>query len=399
MKRWAIRHLRGAAQPPIELRGERAVGLLALWAAALALRPQVIVLGPLLPDVMDDLRVSHAVAGLLSTIPILCMGVFAPLAPWVAGRVGASRGIGLSLAVIAVFGLVRLWPAGAWVVVVLTVGVGLGMGMGNGILPVVTKERFADRPAFATGVYVFGINVGSLAAAAAAIPIARLGGGWRTPLAAFSLATALLAAPWLASGAEGSAAPPPAPGHLRPAAARPRAWGIAAIFALLTVVFYGANAWLPAYYVERGWSSPDAGRALAVFHLVPLFVTLPVAWLADRVGSRRAWLGGGGVVMVGAFLGVLWGAAHGWLWSGLLGGAVGALFSLVMTLPLDVCDDPRDVGAVAAVMLGVGFVLAAAAPAALGAVRDGTGSFVPVIWLLLASAAAFGALAAWARTS
>ena len=281
MKRWAIRHLRGAAQPPIELRGERAVGLLALWAAALALRPQVIVLGPLLPDVMDDLRVSHAVAGLLSTIPILCMGVFAPLAPWVAGRVGASRGIGLSLAVIAVFGLVRLWPAGAWVVVVLTVGVGLGMGMGNGILPVVTKERFADRPAFATGVYVFGINVGSLAAAAAAIPIARLGGGWRTPLAAFSLATALLAAPWLASGAEGSAAPPPAPGHLRPAAARPRAWGIAAIFALLTVVFYGANAWLPAYYLERGWSSPDAGRALAVFHLVPLFVTLPVACQAS----------------------------------------------------------------------------------------------------------------------
>src|SRR5438034_32806 len=183
------------------VRGERAVGLLALWAAALALRPQVIVLGPLLADVMDDLRVSHAVAGLLSTIPILCMGVFAPLAPWIAGRVGASRGIGLSLAVIAVFGLVRLWPAGAWVVVVLT------------------------------------------------------------------------------------------------------------------VVFYGANAWLPAYYVERGWSSPDAGRALAVFHLVPLFVTLPVAWLADRVGSRRAWLAGGGVVMVGAFLGVLWGAAHGWLWS------------------------------------------------------------------------------------
>jgi CP family cyanate transporter-like MFS transporter len=80
-------------------------------------------------------------------------------------------------------------------------------------------------------------------------------------------------------------------------------------------------------------------------------------------------------------------------------GAVGALFSLVMTLPLDVCDDPRDVGAVAAIMLGVGYVLAAAAPAALGAVRDGTGSFVPVIWLLLAAAAAFAGLAVAADTS
>ena len=52
--------------------------LAALFLAALALRPQLVGVGPLLPEIEDDLGVSHAVAGLLGTIPVLCMGVFAP---------------------------------------------------------------------------------------------------------------------------------------------------------------------------------------------------------------------------------------------------------------------------------------------------------------------------------
>jgi MFS transporter, CP family, cyanate transporter len=56
----------------------RGVPLLAgLFLAALALRPQVVGIGPLLPSIRDDLGLSHAVAGLLGTIPVLCMGLFA----------------------------------------------------------------------------------------------------------------------------------------------------------------------------------------------------------------------------------------------------------------------------------------------------------------------------------
>lgn len=49
--------------------------LLALFLAALALRPQVVGVGPLIPEIQDDLHTSHAVAGLLGTIPVLCMGL------------------------------------------------------------------------------------------------------------------------------------------------------------------------------------------------------------------------------------------------------------------------------------------------------------------------------------
>ena len=49
----------------------RAAGLgalAALFLAALALRPQLVGIGPLLPRIEEDLSVSHAVAGLLLSL-------------------------------------------------------------------------------------------------------------------------------------------------------------------------------------------------------------------------------------------------------------------------------------------------------------------------------------------
>ena len=76
-------------------RGRRRAALLALGLAALALRPQLTGIGPLLPEIQADLGVSHVVAGLLPAIPIVCMGLFAPPAAYVSGLLGARAGGGL----------------------------------------------------------------------------------------------------------------------------------------------------------------------------------------------------------------------------------------------------------------------------------------------------------------
>ena len=59
--------------------------------SALALRPQIIAIGPLVDAIDTDLGVSHTVTGLLGTIPLLCIGIFAPAAGPLAARVGATR--------------------------------------------------------------------------------------------------------------------------------------------------------------------------------------------------------------------------------------------------------------------------------------------------------------------
>ena len=64
-----------------------------------------------------------------------------------------------------------------------------------------------------------------------------------------------------------------------------------------------------------------------------------------------------------------------------------------MTLPLDIEHDPRRVGALVGMMLGLGYVIGALSPLVLGAVRDATGSFTSSLWLIVACSATLTVLA------
>src|SRR5262245_23051844 len=133
--------------------------LVALFLAGLTLRPQIVGVGPLLPRIESSLDISHAVAGLLSTIPVFCMGIFAPLAPPLLRRYGSRIAIGGALLVIGVVGIVRAFAPGAVAVLMLTVPIGVGIAVAGTLMPVVVKEEHPDRPVFGTGVYTAGINV------------------------------------------------------------------------------------------------------------------------------------------------------------------------------------------------------------------------------------------------
>ncbi len=366
----------------------RAPLLVALFLAAVALRPQLVGVGPLLPSIQDDLGVSHAVAGLLGTIPVLCMGLFAPPAPFLSGRIGSRHAIAAALGLIGAFGIARTLVPGAAGVVLLTFPVGMGMGLAGAMLPVAVKERFADRPGFATGVYTMGITVGSAVSAAVAVPLAHAAGGWRTPLLCFSAVSAALAALWLWLTRR-------APRHLRTdlrplrlPLRNPLAWRLVAAFFFMSFVYYGLNSWLPDAYVERGWSESSAGALLAVLNTVTIPCGFLVAWAADHVGTRRLWLGGAATLQFAGLLGIVLLPGGGWFWAVLLGVSVGPLFPLTMTLPLDAAERPAEVAALAGMMLGLGYTLSACGPLLLGAVRDLSGGFDAVLWVLAGAAAA-----------
>jgi CP family cyanate transporter-like MFS transporter len=361
--------------------------LVALFLAALTLRPQLVGVGPLLPSIQSDLGVSHAVAGLLGTIPVLCMGLFAPPAPFLSGRIGSRRAIGAALALVGAFGVARAVVPGAAGVVLLTFPIGIGMGLAGAMLPVAVKERFSDRPAFATGVYTAGITIGAAVAAAVAVPLAHAANGWRTPLLVIGGVSTALAALWFwLTRSE--------PAHvrtdlrpLRLPLRNPFAWQLVAAFFLMSFIFYGLNSWLPDVYVERGWSQSAAGGLLAVLNTLTIPVGFVVAWAADHRGTRRMWLSAAATLQLASLTGVVLIPSAGWLWAVLLGVSIGPLFPLTMTLPLDAAEGPAEVAALAGMMLGLGYTLSSTGPLLLGAVRDLSGGFNAVLWVLVGAAA------------
>ena len=356
-----------------------------LFLAALSLRPQLVGVAPLIPRIQDSLSVSHAVAGLLATIPVLCMGLFAPPAAYLSGRIGSRAALAGAVALIGTFGIARAVVPSAAALILLTVPVCIGMGLAGALMPVAVKERFASRPAFATGIYAVGINLGSTISAPLAVPLAHATGGWRGTLLAYSCFTAALPLLWLVLT---RGEPPHRRTGVRPVRLPWRsllAWRLVAIFAFMAMTYYGVNAWLPDAFQEHGWSERSAGALLGVVNGCQIASGLLVPFLADRKGARRVYLVGATVVMGGAMLGVILLPAGGWVWAALIGLGFGGLFALTLTLPLDVAHGPAEVGAVVGMMLGVGYTIGSVSPFLLGAVRDASGSFSDALWVLVAT--------------
>src|SRR3954462_11236129 len=152
--------------------------LVAIVAVALNQRPAVVAVAPVLRDLRADTGLSAALAGLLTTVPVLCFGAFAPFAPRLARRIGLETAVALSLLLLAggialrLFAPVALLYAGSLIV-------GAAIAFANVLLPAYVKREFV-RPGAVMGLYSASLNVGAAAGAALTVPLATaLGLGWR----------------------------------------------------------------------------------------------------------------------------------------------------------------------------------------------------------------------------
>jgi CP family cyanate transporter-like MFS transporter len=393
----------------------------ALVIVALAFRPQLAAIGPLVPSIRDDLGVTHAMAGLLTTIPVLCMGLFAPIGPRIAHRLGIRGGVLASVALIALFGVLRALAPGAEAILLLTFGVGLGIGTAGPLMTMFVRSRLPGLLVHGTAAYSTGIVMGAAIAAAVAVPLADAFGGWRWSLAILSLAAlgslgawAVLTRPRLprrpgrmvpvaedaaddaARGAAGGPAVGAAGGAAEGTAPRRRhvglpwrdglAWALGLAFGMQSWLYYGTVAWLVSVYVERGWSQSDAGLLLSAFNVAILGATVAAPFLIGRLPTRRAQLAVSAGASTTGLLGVALGLEPAVLWAIVAGIGLGTYFTLINTVPADTSPLPAEVGATAAFMLLIGYSLAAAAPFVLGWVRDGTGEFAASLWILVAVA-------------
>jgi CP family cyanate transporter-like MFS transporter len=366
-----------------------AAALAGLVLVSLALRPQLAAIGPLSGRIIADLGVSHAFVGLLTTIPILCMGLFAPAGPALAGRLGTRRAIAIAAGTVALAGLVRALAPGEPAMLALTLVIGVATATSGPMLAMFVRGAMADHRVAGTAAYAGGTTLGQAVAAGIVVPVAVLLGGWRVSLGVVSALSALGVVAWLlltrhqTRGATSRTTPR---GRLSLPIRRPVVWALGLLFGIQSAVFYGINAWLPSFYVERGWDPAVAAALLSVSSLAGL-LSIVVAPLASRRGLERRQLLAlaAGSTAVG-ITGVVLLPVLAWVWAVILGAGLGLTFTVVLTLPTDVAADAEGAGGASALMLLIGYLIASSAPFALGAVRDATGSFAMSLWLLVALA-------------
>ena len=377
------------AAPPSAPAGPRpALVTTALVLVALNLRAVITSVGPVSDDLRADLGISRALAGLLSSVPVLCMGVFAPLAGAVGARLGVERTVAACLALIGLATALRLAQLGIAALLATAVAAGLGIAVVKPVIATFIKQRFPTRAAPVMGLFTMGLTLGAALAAGASAPLRALSGSWRVALGSWAVLAVVALVAWrLVTANAHTQAPLIASARLP--WSRPRAWLLVGFFGLQSSLYYAIMAWLAPRYTELGIDEQRAGVLLTLVGLAQIAASLGVPMLAARSLDRRPWLVLSALLEGAGLAGVAFAPlAAPWAWAGLLGVGTGGLFALALTLPLDDADSPQEAGALTAMMFCGGYLIAGSGPFVIGAVRDASGSYRGAFaWLMVAGLA------------
>jgi len=390
------------------------IALLGIFFVGLNLRPAIISVAFVIPDIRSDLALGATAAGLLTTVPLLAFVLLSMRAPGWGRRFGLARTIFAALVILMVGFAIRLVPSATALFIGMAV-VGVAITIGNVLLPAFIKARYPDRRGILMGVYTVSLYAGPALASGLTLPIARATGSWRIALLNWGILAVIALPLWLpqvgkvklrpgtpaatvqltenggasgaaeganageepadasnaASGAASSAKAAPPAIAMSSMLRSPLAWAVSVYFAVLSVLFYTVNAWLPTMFLEQGRGENAGGEMLTVVNLVAIPCALAVSIFVHRtrsqvwatsIGSLGLGVGLTGMYFAPAHLGmafaVLFGIGHGT--------ATGIAFSLAMLRTRTVAGT----AGLGALSQTAGYTCSAIGPVGAGALHD-----------------------------
>lgn len=379
----------------------RSIALAASLALiAFSLRTPITSVGPILLEAVRATNLSRTGASVLTTLPSLCFGLFGPLAPMLARRLGSERALLALLVMLTVGTALRVVPA--WpVLYVGQIVACFAIGLMNVLLPGVVKRDFPHHVALMTGIYSAAMCAGAAAAAAATVPAANavghlLGGAggnaWAWALALWALPVALATVVWGARLPAKAVHTGRRVHVVRGLWRDPLAWKVTLFMGSQSSLAYIVFGWLPTVLRMRGMSAVDAGFMLSLSVMTQAGSSLLLPFVLARLRDQRAInviaLLLTGVGLMGCFFGPL---STMWMAALLLGAAQGASFTLALTVIGLRSYDSHVAAQLSSMAQGIGYLIASCGPFIAGSLLHATGS----LYSLAALCAGVCVVSAW----
>ncbi|GAA1893326.1 CynX/NimT family MFS transporter [Streptantibioticus ferralitis] len=364
--------------------------LVGIVLASLNMRAALASMSPLVSEVSAHFGLSSTASSLVTSVPVLFLGLGGIIAPGLARRFGTELVLFCALVLLGIGIVVRVLPS-----VVALYGGGLLAGTAiallNVLMPGLIKRDFPDRAAAMTSVYTGAMIAGATLAAATSVPLEKaFGGSWQASLATWSLLAGVAALAWLPqvviargrTGHETKAVP--AGGSGKSVWRSALAWQVTLFMALQSLWTYVLIAWLPTILTDHGMSRSTAGVVFAFNTFVQLAGAFAVPLLAGRMSSQRLLVVMVTVLVGGGYAGLLVApVAYAWLWAALIGVGQGGGIGLALTLIVLRAGDAHTAARLSGMSQTVGYLVAAAGPFAAGALYQAThGWTVPITAML-----------------
>jgi CP family cyanate transporter-like MFS transporter len=258
---------------------------------ALNLRPAAASVGPMLPEVMRGMHLSHLQTALLTALPALAFACFSAIGPAMARTFGVHRATLLALFAIAIGLFARSLADNPWSFLALsTLALG-GMAAATVLLPTLVLLHFPERLGTLAAPYSRMLALGFGAAAVLTVPIAHSDGGWRSALAFWGALAVVAAVPWVRLIRHDLLLTPlPRTVTLVQMIRTRPCQQLSALLALQLVQTWVAIGWLPTLWRHHGYHATTAGIWLGVLAVCSLPFTLWLPAAASGQGDPRRLL-------------------------------------------------------------------------------------------------------------
>lgn len=357
--------------------------VLAIFFVSLNLRPAISSIGPLLETIRTDLALSNSQISLLTSVPVFCMGLFAPLAVGFNRKFGMKRSISILIIVIGTLTLVRGLVPSYPVLLASAFFIGLAIAIISPLLSAMIKRNFPTRTASLIGVYSFGMGLGAtLSSGLTGVFYTIL--DWPLALASWGLLAIAALILWQrVEEPESDALEVRGEPVLSPWKNK-RAWLMLLFFAFQSALFFSLITWLAPIASDKGMNILAAGAVLTVMSLVQLVGNLSIPALLGKFPSRLLWTflllisGASGILLL-----MIEGTAFIWLAAVLLGITLGGLFPIALLMPLDENTRADDVNSWTAMIQSGGYIISSIMPFGIGFLYDRYGTHDITLNLLL----------------
>ncbi|MCV9910325.1 CynX/NimT family MFS transporter [Brucella sp. HL-2] len=349
---------------------------LSLVLIAANLRPVFSSVSVLLPEIIEATGMSATAAGLLTTLPVVCLGVFAPFAPRLAQRFGAERVLLFVLIVLTIGTAIRGIgnSASLYIGAILA---GAAIATGNVLLPGVVKRDFPKTAAIMTGFYTMALCGGAAAAAGFTIPIEHmLGGSWNLALAFWAIPAALVLALWLPQALRAKHNVAHSGFKVIGLWKDKLAWQVTLFMGLQSSMAYVVFGWLAPILREQGLSATAAGGLVSFSIMVQVVTCLAIPSIAVRQKSQSLL---NAVLCISAALPLIgflylpqWSF---WILAAIQGIGQGGLIAAAMMVIVLRSPDSHTAAHLSGMAQCVGYTLASIGPLVVGMIHGATGSF------------------------
>ncbi|AZS15459.1 CynX/NimT family MFS transporter [Paenibacillus lutimineralis] len=347
--------------------------LFALFIAALNLRPLITSVASMMGMIQSELGISALTASLLTTLPVLCMGLFAPVATTLSQRFGLERTLFISLLLITMATTLRGIDRSVTILLVTALAGGIGISFAGPLLSSFIKKYFPARPGIVS-IYSVSMTIGAALASGLTIPIyTQSQHNLPFALSCWAVLGVIALIIWVAlvrkkqySGNE--------TWRLRLPLGNKKAIQFTLFFGFMASMFYGLTAWISPIALSFGYSPQYAAMLLTMFTLIQVPVALLVPGIVNHSGKPKLLLVlcsvseliGLGLLLlpVPMLPAVLF-----------LGVGAGGLFPLALMLPIMETRTAEEAGTWSAMSQMGGYTMGAFGPLFIGWIFDISGHF------------------------